>query len=191
MHGRVTALVVALAFASIGCHRGRHAKSPAEMVANLRSPEWETRRHAADQLRDDGGPIPEALPALYDAMMHEHNLKAYGAMLITLGASGIAEARPLIDARMSDPSEDMRRWAKRALNLWLVRNGLMSENDDMPPLGDPLYGPPPPLPPTAPGSHPGLIPVVQGPAPVVEPEPFPPEPSAAPEGPGAGPGGSI
>lgn len=190
----VAALVGVLTLASVGCRRGEHAKTPAEMVANLRSPEWETRRHAADQLRDDGGPAPEALPALYAAMAHEQHPKAYGAMLITLGASGIPEARPLIDARLNDPSADMRRWSKRALNQWLVRNGLLSEDDDMPPPGHPLYGPPPPLPPSAPGSHPGLAPAVDqaSPPPSDEPASGPVTPNPfAPEGPGAGPNGSI
>lgn len=201
-------LALSVGLGSLGCHHGgedREVESPAEAVAALNDPSWEVRRHAADKLRDDGGPSPQAIPALWAAIQREREPHAYGAMLITLGASGIPEVRPLIDARVNAADEDMQRWARRALKYWLVANGLLAKDADLPEPPNPLYGPPPPLPPTAPGSHPGLVnaamPMPGAPAPgmpapgTTEPGvPMPntaPAPGTAPPGPGAGPNGSI
>src|SRR5262249_60607218 len=98
-------------------------KSPVDAIRNLQSADREDRRHAADELRDDNGPPPEAIPYLLAAIQHEQNPKAFGAMMITLGKSGIVEARSIIDPRVNDPDEDMRRWARRALKQWRGRHG--------------------------------------------------------------------
>jgi hypothetical protein len=138
---------------ALGCHRSP-PRSPAEEVGLLGNPDWKERRSAADGLRDHGGPPAEALPALYAALQAEQSPKVLGAILITLGASGIPEVRPFIDARVNDPDEDMRRWARRALKYWLVKNQLLGEEQELPPPPGPLYGPPAALAPGVPGSHP-------------------------------------
>jgi hypothetical protein len=180
-----------------GCnHDNDEAKSPVDAIQKLQSADWEERRHAADELRDDNGPAPQALPYLLAAIQHEQNPKAFGAMMITLGKSGIAEARGIIDPRVNDPDEDMRRWARRALAMWLKRNGLLAEDDELPPPPHPLYQwpPPMPLPPNAPAAQqlqaappppPGAPPPAGAPPPGAA-----PPPGGAPQPGGRPPGGS-
>lgn len=98
-------------------------------VALLQSPDWEKRRGAADDLRDNNGPPPPAVPYLIAAAQKETHPKALGAMLITLGSSGAPEAKPLIEARVNDPDSDMRRWARRGMKNWLQKNGTMVRQD--------------------------------------------------------------
>jgi len=109
-------------------------------------------------LTEGEGPPVEAVPRLWRALGKEQNPEAYGAMLVALGASGIAEVRPLIDARLNDPDGDTQRFARAALKRWLVRNMLMSEDEALPPPPHRLYAPPEALPPGAPGAKafPGL-----------------------------------
>lgn len=179
-----------------GCKHGDHgdAKSPAEAAAALNSPDWERRRHAADELFDtvkgpEGPPPIEAVQALLAAVQKEQEPHVVGALLIALGASGVPEARSFIDPRIADPTEDMRRWSTRALKYWLVRNHLLAKGAELPPPPGPLYGPPPQLPPDVPGSHPsvGGAAAPAGPPGLGAPPPAP----GAPQSPGPGPGGSI
>jgi hypothetical protein len=152
-------------------------------IGKLRSSEWQERRKAAVELRKDGGPPPEAVHQLLLSIQYEQNPKVQGEMLITLGASGAAEAKPCIDARIHYPDEDVRKQAKRALKEWLVQNSLMGTRDDLPPEPHPFYGPVH-VPPGAPGSRP-LPPVYYPPPGVVvvpAPPPAPPPPPATAPG---------
>lgn len=96
-----------------------HVASP---IASLKSPDAGERRDAADDLRNSGGPTPEGTRALLDAIKTETDERAYGAMLISLGASGAPEAEPLICAKVYAPDARMRTYAKRALKFYLEHN---------------------------------------------------------------------
>lgn len=156
---RFAMIVLALILVGLslsGCRReAREPQQPTDLISMLQSPVWQERRAAAIQLRDDDGPPPEVFPHLYAAIQTEQNPYAYDALLVTLGASGAAEAKPLIDARINDPDEDVRKSAQAALKLWLVRNSLMSEDEELPPPPHPFYGPVQ-VPPGAPASRPML-----------------------------------
>ena len=108
-------------------------------VAKLQSRDWEDRRDAAEDLRDDGGPPAIAVPHLIAAAQKETAPKALGAMLITLGASGAPEAKPLIEARVNDPDPDMRRWARKGMKNWQAKNGERVRQD----VSTPALTPPP------------------------------------------------
>ena len=119
---------------------GQQAPQPLpKEVGLLQSPDWEKRRGAADDLGDNNGPPAVAVPYLLAAAQRETNAKALGAMLITLGSSGAPEAKPMIEARVNDPSSDMRRWARRGMKNWLTKNGTTVRQDI------PTFVPAPPL----------------------------------------------
>lgn len=95
-------LVLSLSVLAAACHRG-----PADPLAAL---------------RDDPGPTPEEARAVLEAIKTETDEKAYGAMMITLGASGLPEAEPVICGKMYAPDARNRAWANKALKLYLQRN---------------------------------------------------------------------
>src|SRR5262249_4788884 len=123
----LAAVCLALPCAGLGC-RLIQPRQPMPAVIMLNSADWEVRYRAAVALAEGVGPPTEAVPPLYRAMFKERNPQVYGAMLIALGASGISEARPLIDARINDPDADMQQSARTALRRWLVRNLLLGED---------------------------------------------------------------
>ena len=123
----------------------RTPKSVPNMIANLRHPDPAERRRAADGLRMDFGVPAEAIDPLLAAIGAERDKHAHGAMLITLGKSGVPEAKPHIDGALPVPDEDVRRWAARALKYWLIATGSMHPDQDLPdhwPYGQPGYPPP-------------------------------------------------
>lgn len=150
---RLAVVVLALSLAS-ACTHAREPAVPPSTLAALQSTDWQERRKAADDLAKDDGPAPEAVVPLYRALKKEQNGEVYGAMLVALGHAGIAEIRPIIDARVNDPDHDMQRWARAALKAWLVRNGLFGPEQELPAPPNPVYSPPSALPSSAPGAHP-------------------------------------
>ncbi|MBK8252513.1 MAG: HEAT repeat domain-containing protein [Polyangiaceae bacterium] len=118
-HGIASVLFVA-AFAVAGC--GREPRSPAEVMAGLRSPDPRDRADAAKELRAHKGPPAEAVPALFEAIQTEQDNKAYAEMMITLAHSGAPQAEPFICAKIYDADANMRRWASQALKTWLPKN---------------------------------------------------------------------
>jgi hypothetical protein len=121
-----------------GAERGLHLwgkksghSSPEQLarIAALKSPDWEARREAADDLRDDGGPPADAIPALLEAARTKTHPKALGAMLLTLGESGAPTAKAPILASLQAADQDLRRYAQKAHKLWLLRNGEQLRKD--------------------------------------------------------------
>jgi HEAT repeat protein len=126
----------------------RDPKTVPQLVGELRHPDPGVRRGAADDLSMEGGVPAEAIAPLLQSISVEQDKKAHGAMLITLGRSGVPEAKPHIDGAIPVPDKDVRRWATRALKSWLIANGQMAPNAKLPedwPYGQPGF--PPPLPP--------------------------------------------
>ena len=137
-------LLLLAAVALFGC---REPRTTADMISDLRNPSAQVRRSAADGLRMDEGVPAEAIGPLLAAAQVERHRPAFGAMMITLGRSGVAEAKPLIDARIPEPDPDMRRWAARALKYWMIANRQLPPDPQLPdgwPYGQPGF--PPPLP---------------------------------------------
>jgi HEAT repeats len=118
----LSAVMISLAFATAGCG---HPRSPAELEAGLDDPDPVVRRKSADGLRH-GDEVPaEAIPKLLAAISKEQDPEVYGAELITLGASGVPDAKPLICKSIGGgPSGDVRmsRWASHALTAWMRNN---------------------------------------------------------------------
>jgi len=98
-------------------------------LAKLENPDWKVRREAADDLREDGGPPASAVPALLTAANKEQNPKALQAMLLTLGASGAPDAKPVLDAHVADADADTRRAAHKGLKSWQAKNGQTVRKD--------------------------------------------------------------
>lgn len=124
------------------CRRG--PKSVPHLIGELRHPQAKHRRSAADDLRMDNGVPQEAIGPLLEAAGVERDPGALGAMLITLGRSGVPEAKPYIDGQIPSRDKDMRRWASRALRYWFIATGEVPENYDFPrdwPYGQPGYPP--------------------------------------------------
>lgn len=144
------ALAVALTASLAGAACGPKL-TPAENIQNLRDPDPNVRRKSADALRvgaEKGKPPPEAIQPLLDQLKAEPEPKVRGAILITLGASGLPEVKPLLeDAVRAAKTRDEQRWAGRALKYWMINSGAMPETGPWPdgwPFGQPGY--PPPLP---------------------------------------------
>jgi hypothetical protein len=133
-----------------GCRRDR-AESPGEWIAMLQSPDADERRKAADELMDDGGPGPEAVPYLIAALQREQDPKAYGMMLLALGKSGAPEALPYLDANMNNPNKHVRERAEKGMAAWSRRNpnGIAAPPPGYPPPPG-AYPPPAGTPPAAP-----------------------------------------
>jgi hypothetical protein len=119
---------------------------PQEAIASLRAPDAATRQHAADSLRTKEGVPAAAVPALLSALQAEQDPHARGAMLITLGKSGAAEAKAPIDQAVQTAADpDNRRWAARALKGWMIQTGQLPATYVFPdgwPYGQPGYPPP-------------------------------------------------
>jgi hypothetical protein len=145
--------LAALLAASPGCSSSPPPRSAGAMVAQLASADWQARQKAAEELGQGEGPPASAVPALYAALRKEQDARVQGALLVAFGASGAAEAKPLIDARIADPDADAQGHARRALKKWLVRNMLMTDDEELPPPPHRFYGQVQ-LPPGAPGSKP-------------------------------------
>jgi HEAT repeat protein len=145
MQRRTLILVGLIALATVAACR--EPKTVPQLVSELQSPDAGVRRNAADDLRMEGGVPAEAIQPLLKAVSVEQDKGAHGAMLITLGKSGVPEAKPYIDGAIPVPDKDVRRWAARALHYWLVANGQMPADAPLPPnwpYGQPGF--PPPLP---------------------------------------------
>jgi hypothetical protein len=140
---RTWTLLLLLAASSLpACH---HAMPPDEAVAAIHDADPKVRQTAADSLRA-GNVVPGgAIPALLQAVQAEPVPFVRGAMLITLGTSGAAEAKPIIDqAVMTAPDPDTRRWAGRALKAWMIQTGAVPPDAKFAPgwpYGQPGYPP--------------------------------------------------
>ena len=147
--------VAACVALSTGC---RGPKTPQDAMSQLQSPDPDEREDAAKELMDDGGPSPQAVPALIAALQREQDPKTYGVILVALGKSGAPEAKPFIETNINNQNKTVRKHAEEALELWSRKN----------PNGTPAAPPPgaPPPPPDVPGAPP--------PPPAAPPPPAPP-----------------
>jgi hypothetical protein len=118
---------------------------PDVAITELRNPEANVRRNAADSLRTDAGVPPNAVRPLLEALATEQDPPVRGAILITLGKSAAPEAKPVIDQAVQQASDpNMRRWAARALKYWMLETKQLPQNYEFPdgwPYGTPGYPP--------------------------------------------------
>ena len=106
-------------------NRGPAPTGPVDssIVARLGSPDPDDREDAAKDLRRDNGPPLAAVPYLIAAVASETENNALENMLLTLGASGAPEARPVLDNHLRHPEEEIREAAEKGLTLWAKRTG--------------------------------------------------------------------
>ncbi len=124
-----------------------------ELVGMLHSGDAAKRRAAARELSQQEGPSLVIVPFLLKVVEREPDPITYRYLLRALGKSGAMEARPAIDRHILSPDKTLRDPAREALRDWLWRNGLIGRYDELPYAPHPLYGAPPPLPPTVPAGH--------------------------------------
>jgi HEAT repeat protein len=114
-----------------------------EAIGELRNPEANARRNAADALRGADGVAPGAVAPLLAALQVEQDPSARGAELIALGKSGSPQAKPFIDQAVQTAADpNMRRWAGRALKYWMLETGQIPASYAFPdgwPYGTPGY----------------------------------------------------
>lgn len=116
-----------------------------QLVSDLQSPSAGKRRRAATDLQTPEGIPEEAIPALLAAARTETDPGALGVMLMTIGKSGVPEARPIIDQYLPTADRGLRTKVGRALQAWFVANGQMAPDAKLPkywPYGQPGYPPP-------------------------------------------------
>jgi HEAT repeat protein len=83
----------------------------------------DNRKDAAEDLRDDGGPPPAAVPHLFTALQREPDDDARKQILITLGASGVPDARRVLESYLRHPNDETREGAEKGLELWSKKTG--------------------------------------------------------------------
>lgn len=142
----IGALLVSGAF--MACAPSRTA---GEASRDLRSNDVTLRLKAA---RDIEGAMraqkslpPEVVEALFERAGTESDFKTRASILITLGYTGDARAKPLLDEYARTENPEQRRYAARALKKYVVKTGAKPEGYDFPdewPYGTDGY--PAPLP---------------------------------------------
>ncbi len=114
-----------------------------QWIAQLGDADPQKRQQAADELRSDAGVPSEAVAPLIAAFKRDTTPNAKGAEAISLGASGAAEAKPLIDDYVRNArTREQQRWAGRALKYWMQRNKQIPQDYKFPdgwPYGTPGY----------------------------------------------------
>jgi HEAT repeat protein len=137
-----SAILLALLLSAAACGQ---AITPDQAVGELRNPDPNVRRNAADALRTPEGVPPQAVPALLSALTTEVDPPVRGAILITLGRSGAAEAKPAIDQSvMAAADKNMQRWTGRALRYWMIQTKQFPPDYAFPndwPFGQPGFPP--------------------------------------------------
>src|SRR5262245_29316146 len=125
--GIVLLCVAGLAVDIAGCHRNRNPESAASgdpsIPYGLGAADADDRKEAAEKLRKDGGPPLDAVPHVIAAIQRERDGEARAEMLITLGASGSADAKPVLEANLNDRDKDVREGAQKGLKLWTKKTG--------------------------------------------------------------------
>jgi hypothetical protein len=115
-----SSVLISLALGSAACG---HPRSPAELEAGLNDPDPKVRRTSADGLRHGDDVPADAVPKLLAAIANEKDPEVYGAELITLGASGVADAKPLICKNIGGGGDvRMSRWANHAWQAFERKN---------------------------------------------------------------------
>lgn len=142
-------VLAAASLLSVPACRHRDARSAADAMARLQSPDPDEREDAADDLRSRGGPPAVAVPYLIAAAQRENDIKALRAELLALGGSGAPEARPIIEQHFQNPEEAVRKTAIKAMQIWLERAPYFASRNRL------VYAPFAARPmPTAPGAAP-------------------------------------
>jgi hypothetical protein len=127
MRPRVFPLLLGLLVVSAAaCHRHRaYYPGPTQggLAYGLGHDDPDDRKDAAEDLRKDGGPPPDAVPHLIMALSRETDPDAKEEELITLGASGAPEAIPVLQMHLQDPDKEGRKGAEKGLELWSEKTG--------------------------------------------------------------------
>jgi hypothetical protein len=127
--------LVASAVAGISLVACRHHDAASDAadarnnIAKLQSPDAGQRRDGAKDLTGPQGPPPEAIGALVGAAQRENVPRALQAELGALGASGVAEAEPILTSHLDDPDKSTRQAAQRAYKAWRAKNGQVVRRD--------------------------------------------------------------
>lgn len=98
------------------------AATSQELLSDLKSPDADDRREAAEGLRDQGVPQGGA-QELAAAASTERDQATRAAMLRALGASGAPEAWAVLDRARVDPDPEIRAAADEGTEDWLTANG--------------------------------------------------------------------
>jgi len=112
----------------VGCGPSRSA---AEAAKDLTASDSQVRLKAARDIeaviRGEGSLAPEVVDALLARVATERDFKTRASMLIALGATGDARAKPMLDeyAQTNDPQQ--RIYATRALRKYAMKTGKMAQ----------------------------------------------------------------
>jgi hypothetical protein len=138
----LAALAITVATTALaGC---RPSRPVAQIVVELRDPDPVKRQHAASDLQTKNGVHVQAIPHLLQAASVEQNKEALGAMLVTLGKSGVPEAKGLIDQHIPTTDLGLRKHLGRALRYWYIANSQIAPDAKPPehwPYGQEGYPP--------------------------------------------------
>ena len=125
-----------------------------KLIDDLSSSDRPTRHDAAKELGKPRNPNIFAVRPLLAAAKRETHLGALGEMLRTLGKSGMMEVLGFIQTHAQSPIPKLKTEGRRALKSWLVTNGIMAADDELPDPPHAYYQPPPVFPPNRPAGRP-------------------------------------
>ncbi len=128
------ALATALVALAVGCGPSR---TPAQAVPDLAAADAEVRLKAARDI-ETGARTQGSLPAdVVDTLLKqaatESDFKTKASILIGLGYTGDARAKPLLDAYAQTEDPQQRTYAARALKKWSVKTGKFPAEYKFPP----------------------------------------------------------
>lgn len=118
----------------VGCGPSR---TPAQAVSDLAAADAEVRLKAARDIetgaRTDGTLPPDVIDTLLKQAASETDFKTKASILIGLGYTGDARAKPLLDAYAQTEDPQQRTYAARALKKWSVKTGKFPAEYKFPP----------------------------------------------------------
>lgn len=124
------------------------ARTPADTVEDLESEDEGTRGSAASWQEDEAASGEKVPPKVVDELLiaapRETDSEAKGDMMWTLGRSGDPRAKEVLDAYARTDDSGQRSKASKALRLWMIATGRVSEDHDFPedwPYGTDGYPP--------------------------------------------------
>ena len=131
--GITKALGVALIALSLGCGP---ARTPAQALPDLASADVDARLKAARDI-EGGARSSNLAPNIVDALVKqaatEGDFKTKASILIGLGYTGDARAKPLLDAYAQTQDPQQRTYAARALKKWSTKTGKFPAEYKFPP----------------------------------------------------------
>lgn len=135
IRSRFIAVVFAgFALGAVACGPSRTAaEAQADLAASEPAVRLKASRDIEAEAKTRGALAPNVLDDVLAKVATETDPKVKGSMVITLGYTGDARAKPIIDAYVQTTDYDQQRWAARALKWYQIKTGKVAADYVFPP----------------------------------------------------------